>query len=417
MNRAASAAQLPTTAGGAITSAGPAAGAGEVGEHGGRLAEAHVEGEAAAEPDGVEEAEPAERLGLVVPQLADEALGLGDGLERRGAGLVEQVGDPAAALDGEPGAERRALEADDVAQDLGAGHALGGGALGERGGRLLEVDPVELDPLAVRLHERPRLGGEAGDVGRRELDVVEHRRPAHVAELVGADDGVALRVDEEPQRRGGLAARQRRHPHLEAGRLERGTGDGHQLPGLVLAQVHLAAAQAAGPAELVVDPLEPDDLVGEVLGALAVGERLLDREQPALGAAPEHVEEPGVALVGRVELDDEGGLGDAAHLVGPLVEALGHLGAGGDRRGERRAVEAGDEGLADVGGVADHRRRGGPLELLAGLEGDGVDHRADHLEGDGARVLAGQHRHRPGHGAGQPGDLGVVDAGRPTSAR
>ena len=59
VKRAASAAQLPTTAGGAITSAGPVAGgAGEVGEHGRRLAEAHVEREAAAELGGVEEAEP-----------------------------------------------------------------------------------------------------------------------------------------------------------------------------------------------------------------------------------------------------------------------------------------------------------------------------------------------------------------------
>ena len=83
VNRAASAAQLPTTAGGAMTRAGPlAGGAGEVGEHGRRLAEAHVEGEAAAELDGVEEAEPGQRLGLVAAQLADEALGRGDRLGR-----------------------------------------------------------------------------------------------------------------------------------------------------------------------------------------------------------------------------------------------------------------------------------------------------------------------------------------------
>ena len=387
-------------------------GAGEVGEHGGRLAEAHVEGEAAAELDGVEEAEPAERLGLVRAQLADEALGPGDRRRRGGAGLLEQVGDPAAALHGEAGAEGRALEADDLAQDLGAGQLLGAGPLGEGGGGLLEVDAVELHPLAVRPHERAGLGGQPGDVGGGELDVVEHRRPAHVAELVGADHRLAGGLDEEAQRRRGLAARQRRHPHLEAGRLEGRAGDGHQLPRLVLAQVHLAAAQAAGAPELVVQALEPDDLVGEVLRALAVGEGLLDREQPALGAPAEHGQEPGVAAVGRVELDDEGGLGHAAHLVRPLVEPLRHLGAGGDRGRERRAVEAGDEGLADVGGVADHRRGGRPLELLARLQGDGVDHGADHLEGDGARILAGQHGDRAGHGAGEAADVAVVDPGR-----
>ena len=78
VKRAASAAQLPTTAGGAMTSAGPlpvvrARWASTVG----RLAEAHVEGQAAAELGGVEEAEPGQRLGLVAAQLADEALGRG----------------------------------------------------------------------------------------------------------------------------------------------------------------------------------------------------------------------------------------------------------------------------------------------------------------------------------------------------
>ena len=382
-----------------------------MGQHGGRLAEAHVEREAAAEPDGVEEAQPAERLGLVRAELADEALGLGDGGGRRGAGLLEQVGDPAAAVDREAGAERRALEADDLAQDLGAGELVGAGALGEGGGGLLEVDAVELHPLAVGAHERAGLGGQARHIGGRELDVVEHGRPAHVAELVGADHGLAGRFDEEAERGGGLAARHRRHANLEAGGLEGRTGDGHELPGLVLAQVHLAAAQAARAAELVVEALEPDDLVGEVLRALAVGEGLLDGQEAALGTAAEHGEEPGVAAVGRVELQHEGGLGHAADLVRPLVEALRHLGTGRDRRPERRAVEAGDECLADIGRVADHRWGGGPLELLAGLQGDGVHHGADHLEGDGARRPCGtarrpvrawhrragrSRRHRPG---------------------
>ena len=301
---------------------------------------------------------------------------------------------------------------DDVPQDLRPRHPLGGRPLGQRGGRLLEVDAVELHPPAVRLHQRARFGGQAGDVGGRELDVVEHRRPAHVAELVGADHGVALRVDEEAEGGGRLATGQRGHAHLEAGRLERGTGDGHQLPRLVLAQVHLAAAQPTRPPELVVDPLEPDDLVREVLGALAVGERLLDREQAPLGAAPEHVEEPGVTLVRRIELDHEGGLGHAAHLVGPLVESLGHLRTGRDRCRERGAVEVGHERLTDVSGVADYGWGGRSFELLAGFERDGVDDRADHLDRDGARILAGEHRHRPGHRAGEPGDLGIVDARR-----
>ena len=71
-------------------------------------------------------------------------------------------------------------------------------ALGERGGRLLEVDPIDLDPAVARPDERARLLGEPGDVGRRELDVVEQHGPRHVAELVGADHGVR-RLGEEPR--------------------------------------------------------------------------------------------------------------------------------------------------------------------------------------------------------------------------
>ena len=53
----------------------PAGRADEVGEDRGGLAQAHVEGEAAAEAGGVEEPEPGQRLGLVAAQLAVEAVG------------------------------------------------------------------------------------------------------------------------------------------------------------------------------------------------------------------------------------------------------------------------------------------------------------------------------------------------------
>ena len=76
MNRAASAVQFPTTAGGAITNAGPEpAPAEQVRQHRRRLAEAHVEREATAEAGLVEEAEPRQRFGLVAAELADETVG------------------------------------------------------------------------------------------------------------------------------------------------------------------------------------------------------------------------------------------------------------------------------------------------------------------------------------------------------
>ena len=109
VNRAASAAQLPTTAGGATTRAvpSPPSRAADVGEHGRRLAETHVEGEAAAQLDGVEEAEPRQRLGLVGAELAAEPLGTGHGIGGDvlgpGSRSVAQPG----ALDGEAAGQRR----------------------------------------------------------------------------------------------------------------------------------------------------------------------------------------------------------------------------------------------------------------------------------------------------------------------
>ena len=102
VKRAASAAQLPTTAGGAITSAGPVAGARERGGRAssGVLPRPMSSARQPPSPAGVEEAEPRQRLGLVAAQLADEArrarvTGSADDVGRGG----EQVGGPAAALD------------------------------------------------------------------------------------------------------------------------------------------------------------------------------------------------------------------------------------------------------------------------------------------------------------------------------
>ena len=162
----------------------------QLGEHGRRLAEPHVERQAAAELGRVEEADPRQRLGLVGAQLADEALRPGDRRHRRRAGTPEDVVGPAVALDDDAATQPGPVETDAVAQDLGAGELRDRLALGERGRRLFEVDPIDLDPAAAGLHERARLAGQSRHVGGGELDVVEQHRPRHVAELVGADHRV-----------------------------------------------------------------------------------------------------------------------------------------------------------------------------------------------------------------------------------
>ena len=136
-------------------------GTGEVGEHRRGLAEAHVEGEAAAEVGALEEPDPRQGLGLVAAQLAGEPLRSGDRRRRGLRGARQDVGRPAVAADVD--AELGAVESEAVAQDLGPRELTVLGALGEGGGRLLEVEPVDLDPAVARPDEGASLLGELGD--------------------------------------------------------------------------------------------------------------------------------------------------------------------------------------------------------------------------------------------------------------
>ena len=192
-------------------------------------------------------------------------------------------------------------------------------ALGERGGRLLEVDPVDLDPAPPGLHQRPGLAGQPGDLGGGELDVVEQHRPRHVAQLVGADDRAAGRLGEQPQRRRRLAPRQRRHAHVEAGGGEGRAGDGHQLPRLVLAERHLAAALRRRPVERREQPAEAHPLGGHRAAAALGPQRGIDRDRRALAGGRVHRQQPHPAGVGRVELHDQPGPVRGHDRARPLV--------------------------------------------------------------------------------------------------
>jgi hypothetical protein len=266
----------------------PGGDAGQVGQHGRRLAQPHVQGQAAPEAAGVEERQPGQGLGLVAAQGPDEAGGVGDGLGGHRPGAGQQVGGPSRAPHAGAPRQRGLLEADRVAQHLGAGEAGPGRPLGQGGGRLVEVDPVDLDPAAPRVDQGPGVGGEAADVVGGELHVVEHRRPADVGQLVGADHRRVHGLGRQAQRRTGLAARQRRHPHVEAGCAEGRAGHPHELEGLVLAEHHLAPALAARAVQDGQEPLQADRLVGQVALRPAVDQGDLERHQPAVLAGPEH---------------------------------------------------------------------------------------------------------------------------------
>ena len=149
------------------------------------------------------------------------------------------------------------------------------------------------------------------------------------------------------------------------------------------------------------------------LGVLAVDQGHLDvEEQLPVGARAEHRQEPGVALVGRVELDDERRPVRVDDGLGPALEPLRHLGAGGDGRLEGRAVETGDDGLGHVGGV---RVTGGgagsssrPAASLAMASTTAPSTSSVRVLGSALpRAVIG-----PGHGRGQAADGGLVDQGR-----
>src|SRR5207248_7319488 len=76
------------------------------GQHGRRLAETHVEGEATSEPCRVEEPEPRQGLGLITTERSVKAVGRVPrlGLQLRGGG--EQIGGPPATRNGNAARER-----------------------------------------------------------------------------------------------------------------------------------------------------------------------------------------------------------------------------------------------------------------------------------------------------------------------
>ncbi len=322
--------------------------AGELGEHGRGLAEAHVEGEASAELGGVEEPDPGERLGLVGAELSGEPVGSGHRRCRRRAGPIDDVGGPAVAMHVDATSEPWPVEADAVAQDVRPGQLVGLFALGERSCGLFEVDPVDLDPAAAGLHERAGLPGELRHLGRGELHVVEENRPGDVAELVRSHHRAGRCLREQSERRSRPAARQRRCPHVEADSGEAGTVDGHELPRFVLAQRDLSPALRPRSVEGREEPSESRPLGGHRSAAPLGPQRGVNRDGPTLGRWCVDRQEPDPAGARRIELHDKPRTRRGRDGARPVLECPRHV--SGERGGgsERCATHAGDQRVAHV---------------------------------------------------------------------
>ena len=359
--RAASAAQLPTTAAGAMTRAVPELGrAGQLGEHRRRLAEPHVEGQAPAELGGVEEADPAQGVGLVRAQLPDEALGSGDRRRRRRAGAAQDVGGPAVAADVDAAAQPRAAEPDALAEDLGPGELRRLLALGQRGRGLLEVDPVELDPA-------PRGTGSAagpdGPAGRRRRPTARRRRTARTTTRCSAG-GHRPPIRPASRRRGAATASPCAGTASARGRRSRPwRGPGRHR---VIRSHASSWLSATWPRRCVAD-------------RLSTGERRPSRIHSAATGRPSRSVRSAASTGIGAPLPD-GTCTDSSHTPPAsgasswtmsrgrdvdvtvrvqLVEHPGDVAGQGDGRRERRAVHAGDDGVAHVAGRA-HRRAARP---------------------------------------------------------
>ena len=149
-----------------------------------RLAEAHVVGEAAAEPAREEEAQPGDALLLVGAERPDERLRRDEAATSCAAASAwRSVGEPAVGGDAVD-AERLVVvlvEAARHAEEVGEGRPARG-LLVEEGERAGDALRVEEDPLAADLDERDLAVRELLElVGREEL-VADGDAPVEVDE-------------------------------------------------------------------------------------------------------------------------------------------------------------------------------------------------------------------------------------------
>ena len=340
----------------------------QAGQHRRRLAEAHVEREAAAEADGVEEAEPRERFGLVAAQLADEAVGHARLGAREIGRRLEQVGRPAGTGHRDATRERAAFEAEREAQHLAARELRLLRTFGERGRGLRRRDRSQSSGRRMKGRASFASLAMSAAVSSTSSNTADQRTSASWFAPTAVVDAVSAKTRSEA-----LGLRRESAGMRTSNREELRPGRSHHLPGLVGAEDDLTAAGSAGTHQRGHESFEPRDLVLEVapVGA-GVDDRLLDRHEGAAPSRCEHREMPGVGGVGRIETHDQPRV-LTRHRAAPTFDPRRDLTAESQGRVEGTAVEAREERLGDVRRGADAGRRCGNRAARA-FAADGVDH-------------------------------------------
>ena len=202
-------------------------------EHLDRLAQAHVVGEAGAEPDAGHEGQVVEPALLVGPKGRQEVVGRGDGPQLFAGPPGQQGAEP--ALRGYRVDRHRRVESD-VVPGREVQHLTGGHPAGSLAAQEVQAAPqlvrVRRDPLPADPDQRTLGIGQRLEFGLAQHLVADGQLPAEVDELVTAETGAALddTLDRgargEPQGESMSTAPPRRQLQADAGRvqLRRGIG-------------------------------------------------------------------------------------------------------------------------------------------------------------------------------------------------
>ena len=238
-----------------------------------------------------------------------------------------------------------------------------------------QVGPIDRDPPATGADQRPGFLGQAGDVGRGQLHVVEDRRPPHVGELGRADrrSTTPRRTPAASASRGAApapgCARRTRRPRAAtpvfAIRSHASSWLRITWPRRVCPGAAARGASVRGRASWSSRSARPDPALTI---ACSIGtQRVLARRART----------PRDATRRRGREDRAGRSARACSRVTERAQSAMRVDevAGDPHRGvERAAVEPGQERLGDVVRGPDARRRRGHLDPPRAVPADRVDH-------------------------------------------
>jgi hypothetical protein len=401
------------------------------GQHGGRLAQAHVVGQAGAQPEALQHLEPGHPALLIGAELADEAIGRRPHVE----GAFQLAPQQRAQLpfgrdaqDGDPGLV--GPHAGRHLEHLADGHGAGGLVLGlghQEAHEPVHLGRPELHPLAAHVDQRGLQLGQPQQLGLVDLLLPECGLPVEGADALlveeAAGAGAARRggrgggLEPDPETGGGSAPPGRQE-HAEAGHLQGRGGPGQEAVGPVEVEGQAGRGRLPeGFAQLGVDAHGPAQLGQEdlVRGGQRTARPLqlvagppdlfgVDEQAEVVGGLQEELELPGRFVrwpAGGFEVEIVSG---GHRFAQPEAQPPGP--AAGGRVGPPFGHQSFQRGQFVVVGVHDGSRGGQGAQPGLERRGQLVGGPARQTDGTGARGGQGVPAHRIDEGAQRVADDG-----------